>query len=139
MQLRTPWILSRKRLLVALVADGALFALLYFAFYELRFGVWPGLSLRIAVLLVIWSLSSYIIGRYSGPASSGHGLHAFNQVGRQLVATGLGLSLTLCIYALSYLDLNRDPAQASFRSFNSFFGIAFCIESSAFVAVASII
>ena len=117
MQLRTPWILSRKRLLAALVSDGALFALLYFAFYELRFGVWPGLSLRIALLLVMWSLSSYIIGRYSGPASSGHSLHAFNQVGRQLVATGFVLSLTLVFTLFHIWIFDRDPAQASFRSF----------------------
>ena len=117
MQLRTPWILSRKRLLAALVADGALFALLYFAFYELRFGVWPGLSLRIAVLLIIGSLSSYIIGRYSGPASSGGNLHALNQVCRQLVATGFVLSLTLVITLFHVWIFNQDPAQASFRSF----------------------
>ena len=71
-------ILSRKRLLAALAADGALFGLLYFALYELRFGIWPGFSVRIAVLLVIWSLSSYIIGRYSGPGNTGRELHALN-------------------------------------------------------------
>ena len=92
-QLRTPWILSRKRLVAALAADGALFALIYCSLIELRFGVWPGLSLRIAVLLVIWSLSSYVIGRYSGRATStsGHELHALNLVGRQLIATGFVL------------------------------------------------
>ena len=56
-----------KRLLAALAADGALFGLLYFALYELRFWYLARFSVRIAVLLVIWSLSSYIIGRYSGP------------------------------------------------------------------------
>ena len=92
MQLRLPWILSRKRMVAALVADGALFALLYFLLYELRFGVWPSLSLRIAALLVIWSLGSYVIGRYSGRANSGHQLHTLNLVGRQLIATSFVLS-----------------------------------------------
>ena len=117
MQLRTPWILSRKRLLAALVADGALFALLYFVLYELQFGVWPGLSLRIAVLLVIWSLSSYVIGRYSGLAKNGQDLHALNLVCRQLVATVFVLSLTLGITLFQVWLFNKDPVQASFRSF----------------------
>ena len=117
MQLRTPWILSRKRLLAALAADGALFALLYFALYELRFGIWPGFSVRIAVLLVIWSLSSYIIGRYSGRSNTGHELHALNLVGRQLIATGFVLSLTLGITLFQVWLFNKDPVQASFRSF----------------------
>ena len=117
MQLRTPWILSRKRLLVALAADGALFGLLYFALYELRFGIWPGFSVRIAVLLVIWSLSSYIIGRYSGPGNTGRELHALNSVGKQLIATGFVLSLTLGITLFQVWLFNKDPVQASFRSF----------------------
>ena len=119
MQLRTPWILSRKRLVAALAADGALFALIYCSLYELRFGVWPGLSLRIAVLLVIWSLSSYVIGRYSGRATStsGHELHALNLVGRQLIETGFVLFLMLVITLFDLWLFNKYPAQASFRSF----------------------
>ena len=117
MQLRLPWILSRKRLVAALVADGALFALLYFALYQFRFGVWPGLSLRMAVLLVIWSLTSYVIGRYSGRSNGGHELHVLNLFGRQLIATGFVLSLTLGITLLHVWLFNKDPVQASFRSF----------------------
>ena len=117
MQLRLPWILSRKRMVAALVADGALFALLYFLLYELRFGVWPSLSLRIAALLVIWSLSSYVIGRYSVRTISGHELHALNLIGRQLIATGFVLSLTLGITLFHIWLFNKDPAQATLRSF----------------------
>ena len=117
MQLRFPWILSRKRLVAASAADGVLFALLYFVLYELRFGVWPGLSLRIAALLVIWSLSSYVIGRYSGRASSGHELHALNRVCRQLIATLFVLTLTLGITLFHIWLFNKDPVQASYRSF----------------------
>ena len=111
MQLRFPWILSRKRLVAASAADGVLFALLYFVLYELRFGVWPGLSLRIAALLVIWSLSSYVIGRYSGRASSGHELHALNRVCRQLIATLFVLTLTLGITLFHIWLFNKDPVR----------------------------
>lgn len=104
-------------MVAALVADGALFALLYFLLYELRFGVWPSLSLRIAALLVIWSLSSYVIGRYSVRTISGHELHALNLIGRQLIATGFVLSLTLGITLFHIWLFNKDPAQATLRSF----------------------
>ena len=63
MQLSLPWILSRKRLIAALIADGILFAFLYYALYGWRFGVWPGPSPRLALLLSIWCLTSYV-GRY---------------------------------------------------------------------------
>ena len=89
MQLRPPWILSRKRLVCTVVADGALFALLYLALYELRFGVRPGLSLHMAVLLVIWSLSSYVIGRYSGRDKNGNELHALNLLAVNLLQQDL--------------------------------------------------
>ena len=117
MQLKPLWILSRKRLISILVADGALFLLLYLALYELRFGVRPGLSLHMSVLLVVWSLSSYVIGRYSGRDKKGNELHALNLVGSQLVATGFVLSLTLGITLLRIWLFNDYPVQASFRSF----------------------
>ena len=64
MQLNLPWILSRRRLIIAVIADGILFAFVYYGLYGWRFGVWPSLSTRLAVLLAIWSLTSYIMGRY---------------------------------------------------------------------------
>lgn len=117
MQLRLPWILSRKRLLIAVLADGSLFAFLYFALYKWRFGVWPGFSPRLAVLLAIWSLSSYVIGRYSGRAGAGHERHAWHFVGRQLIGTGFVLFLTLGITLLHIWTFDQNPVQASLRSF----------------------
>ena len=69
------------------------------------------------MLLVIWSLSSYIIGRCCGPGNTGRELHALNSVGKQLIATGFVLSLTLGITLFQVWLFNKDPVQASFRSF----------------------
>ena len=117
MQLRLPWILSRKRLIVAVVADAILFALLYYASYIWRFGVWPGFSPRLAVLLMIWSLCSYVIGRYVSGAKNFHVQHIWNFLGKQLICTGFVLFLTLGITLFHVWLLNQNSIQASFRSF----------------------
>ena len=66
MQISIPWILSRKRLLAAVIADGVLFGFLYYALYGWRFGFWP-LFARLAVLLTIWSLARVTsLGAMSG-------------------------------------------------------------------------
>ena len=97
MQLSLPWILSRKRLVAAAIADGALFAFLYYALYGWRFGVWPGFSSRLAVLLAIWLLTSYVIGRYVSGAERVSESDTWDFVGKQLICTGAVLLLTLGI------------------------------------------
>ena len=117
MQFSFPWILSRKRLIGAVIADGILFAFLYHSLYEWRFGVWPALSPRLALLLLIWSLSSYIIGRYASGSEKSSGSNAWDLVGKQLVGTSTVLLLTLSITLLHLWLFNKNPVQASFRSF----------------------
>ena len=117
MQFSFPWILSRKRLIGAVIADGILFAFLYHSLYEWRFGVWPALSPRLALLLLIWSLSSYIIGRYASGSDKSSGSNAWDLVGKQLVGTSTVLLLTLSITLLHVWLFNKNPVQASFRSF----------------------
>ena len=117
MQLSHPWILSRKRLIAAVIADGILFSFLYYVLYWLRFGVWPGLSLRLAVLLAIWSLTSYVIGRYVSGAERGYETDAWDFVGKQLIGTGTVLLLTLGITLLHIWFFNQNPVQVTFRSF----------------------
>ena len=117
MQFSFPWILSRKRLIVAVIADGILFALLYYLLYEWRFGVWPALSPRLALLLLIWALSSYIIGRYASGSERGFGINAWALVGKQLIGTSTVLLLTLGITLLHVWLFSKNPVQASFRSF----------------------
>ncbi|MBM5785858.1 MAG: hypothetical protein FJ076_13765, partial [Cyanobacteria bacterium K_DeepCast_35m_m1_288] len=64
MLLRLPWLNSRRRLLVALTMDSALFAVLYSAIFLQRFRVWPQFNIPLAALLAFWLICSYVIGRY---------------------------------------------------------------------------
>ena len=70
MQLRLPWILSRRRLLAALILDSALFVVLYNGLFLQRFGRWPYGSIFLPVLWAMWLLSSYVLGRYQGVDSA---------------------------------------------------------------------
>ena len=60
MQISLPWILSRKRLIAAIIADGIVFVFLYYAHYGWRFGVCICFA-QINSFLAIWSLASYIL------------------------------------------------------------------------------
>jgi len=117
MQLGLPWILSRKRLIAAVISDGFLFSFLYYVLYELRFGVWPAVSPRLALLLAVWSLTSYVIGRYVSGDRRVSESETWDFVGKQLIATGTVLFLTLGITLLHIWLFDQNPVQASFRSF----------------------
>ena len=116
MQITLPWILSRRRLVTAAVLDGVLFAGIYYPLFQWRFERWPGFSLRLAILLAIWLLCSYIFGRYA----SGDAKRRFD-VGlsliRQIASTALVLTVTLGITVLHLWLFNRNPVEATFRSF----------------------
>ncbi len=66
MQLRFPWILSRRRLLVAVLIDSALFIVLYNGLFLYRFGRLPDGSIFLQILWGTWVVSSYVLGRYQG-------------------------------------------------------------------------
>ena len=116
MQLSLPWILSRRRLIIAAITDAILFTFLYYTLYVWRFGVWPGFSPRLALLLVIWSLSSYVIGRYGNGAEKRPCL-GWSLTGKQLIGTGIVLLLTLGVTLIHIWLFNQNPGQATFRSF----------------------
>ena len=64
MQLRLPWLISRRRLLIAIFVDCLLFSLGYWLVFRARFGVWPEFYLPILLLLGVWIVASYVLGRY---------------------------------------------------------------------------
>ena len=117
MQFRLPWILSRKRLIVAAIADGILFVFLFYALYNLRFGLWPPVSPRLVLLLAIWSLASYVLGRYVSGDMRGSESETWDFVGKQLIGTGTVLLLTLGTTLLHIWLFNQNSVQSSFRSF----------------------
>ena len=79
--------------------------------------MWPGPSPRLALLLAIWCLTSYVIGRYVSGAERGSESDAWHFVGKQLIGTGIVLLLTLGITLLHIWLFNQNPVQASFRNF----------------------
>ena len=117
MQFRLPWILSRKRLITSVLLDGGLFVTLYCLLYQWRFDVWPALSLRLGLLLTIWLLVSYVIGRYPSGNTSDRLNFGWSFIAKQIVETGFVLALTLGITLLHIWLFGRNPVQATFRSF----------------------
>jgi len=104
--LRLPWLNSRRRLLVALAMESMLFAVLYYFFFQSRFGVWPGWNLPLACLLGFWLVASYVIGRYYD-AQEMHSAAAIKQAIRTLITLILSISVFLaCLW------LTSSPAQA---------------------------
>ena len=97
MLLRLPWLLSRKRLLASAFVDISLFSLLYIGDFLFRFRSLPGFSLPVAVLVALWLLISYVIGRYQG---------VFTAVGGHIFPSPLRTVLALVItIGLSFLFL----------------------------------
>ena len=117
MQLAFPWLLSRRRLIVAAWLDFSLFVGLYYDLYRLRFDMWPGFSLRLVFLLVIWSLGSYVMGRYVSGAAQEYEPNLWSFVVEQLIGTGFVLFITLMITVTHTWLFSQNPVQASFRSF----------------------
>ncbi|MCX5937378.1 MAG: exopolysaccharide biosynthesis polyprenyl glycosylphosphotransferase [Cyanobium sp. LacPavin_0920_WC12_MAG_62_9] len=64
MQLRLPWLISRRRLFIAILIDCLLFGLSYGVVFQARFGVWPEFYLPLTWLLEVWLVASYVLGRY---------------------------------------------------------------------------
>ena len=130
MQVRLPWILSRKRLITAALVDGVLFTALYYKLFEWRFDRLPGLSLRLSVLLLFWLLCSYVFGRFTSGDSKpslGSGLSLI----RQIASTALVLVVMLGITLLHLWLFNHQSVEATLRSFLiPFLGLLAILSSS---------
>ena len=116
MQVRLPWILSRKRLIIAALIDSIMFIVLYFQFFYFYFEYWPGFSSLLVLLLIVWMLSSYVAGRFASGDSSlmlGNGLTFVRQITRTIIIFLLAL-----LFASAYLwFFNQNPAENIFRGF----------------------
>ena len=112
MQISLPWILSRKRLIAAVIADGALFAFLY---CTLLVALWCcRLSRRIGSTIWFSELCHWALHQRRQKFSE---TETWDFVGKQLIGTGTVLLLTLGITLLHIWLFNQNSAQASFRSF----------------------
>jgi len=116
MQLRLPFLLSRKRLITAALLDGCVFTSLYYGMFYWSFERWPAVSLRIGALLVVWLAGSYVIGRYTFNEYKTRIRFGISVI-QQSVSTLVMLLLTLSVVLLHFWLFNRDPVLATFRSF----------------------
>ena len=116
MQLRLPWILSRRRLVFAVILESVLFASLYISLFLHRFGRWPDGSIFLPVLWAIWVVSSYVMGRYQSVDSLRSSDCAF-QFFKGFVKTTFVVAFSLS-GTLTYLWLFKSNiGDALFRSF----------------------
>ena len=98
MQIRFPWIISRKRLLVAAFLDGVIFAVIYCGYFYIRFERAPFVSARLILLLLLWTLCSYVFGRYINGREYKYqrlGLEVIQSFLRTLVVLSITLGITL--------------------------------------------
>ena len=112
MQIRLPWILSRRRLLFAIVVDSVLFALLYNSMYIQKFRNLAQWNFLLLGLLSFWILSSYVIGRYK--ISNNARVNANDILIIQIAAkTALVLSLIVPAMAILLISPNTEIEIAS--------------------------
>ena len=116
MQIRFPWIISRKRLLVAAFLDGIIFLATYCGYFYVRFERAPLVSTRLILLLILWTLSSYVFGRYINGRE-----YKYQRLGLEIIQlflrTLVVLSITLGITLLHSWLFNNELAEVTFRSF----------------------
>ena len=130
MQVRLPWILSRRRLITAAVLDGALFTTLYYLLFHRSFDRWPGLSFHIALLLIYWLLTSYVVGRFTSGDSKlqfGAGVSFI----RQIYSTALVLVLSLAPIIFYLWVNNQYSIEDALGSFLITFIFSLAVLSSA--------
>lgn len=125
MLLRLPWLLSRKRLLIALLIDTALFAVLYLGWFRFNFESWPEFSLPLTWLLEFWLVGSYVLGRYH-PSQEGSFALGISQVLRTLLMLVLSIGAYLIYHWLTATTLGAQDM----RSFLLPFLGALCVTSA---------
>ena len=99
-------------LLALALADAGLLIVFYNLFFWRRFHQWVGITPSVAILILLWVGSSYLLGRYSSPE---HGQQDSKR--KRLVTTAIVplLVLTCVVVVLSWGLKVEDPR--TFRSF----------------------
>ena len=125
MLLRLPWLLSRKRLLIDLLIDRALFAVLYLGWFRFNFQSWPEFSLPLTWLLEFWLVGSYVLGSYH-PSQEGSFAMGISQVLRTLLVLVLSIGAYLIYHWLTATTLGAQDM----RTFLLPFLGALCVTSA---------
>jgi exopolysaccharide biosynthesis polyprenyl glycosylphosphotransferase len=125
MLLRLPWLLSRKRLMTAVLVDSVLFSLLYTAAFLLCFGTLPGLSLPVAGIVSFWLMCSYVIGRYHAGVTC-----SAAQVINASLRTAAALSLCMGLYLSTFWIASATLGAKDSRGFLLPLLLAFALLSS---------
>ena len=110
------WIASRKRLIISVIFDSALFTILYFSLFLGRFGVLPPFSPQLTILLLFWLLSSYVFGRYVS-SDIGYTVPFGIRFFKQILITTFVSCLIISIILIYFWLFDKQPVQALFRSF----------------------
>jgi exopolysaccharide biosynthesis polyprenyl glycosylphosphotransferase len=99
-------------LLALALADTGLLIVFYNLFFWRRFQQWVGITPSVAILILLWVGSSYLLGRYSSPEQGQH-----DSKRKRLVTTAIVplLVLTCVVVVVSWGLKVEDPR--TFRSF----------------------
>ena len=123
MLLRLPWLLSRKRLLAALLIDTTLFSLLYLGWFRLNFASWPEFSLPLTWMLEFWLVSSYVLGRYHQVADRRSAL-LLSQLLRTFLVLLLSIGVYLAYHWLTATTLGAQDGRSFLLPFLLMLGLA---------------
>ena len=112
MQFRFPWILSRRRLLVAVLIDSGLFIILQSYLLISRFEIWPDGSMLCPLVWAIWVLSSYVLGRYKGVENFGTTKNEYlSLLLESIINAFFVIFIDLALISIGFLlIINIDPA-----------------------------
>jgi exopolysaccharide biosynthesis polyprenyl glycosylphosphotransferase len=109
---RTPWLKQRWMLLALALADTGLLIIFYNLFFWRRFHDWVWITPSVAILILLWVGSSYLLGRYSSPEDGQQ-----DSQRKRLVTTAIvPLFVLTCVVVVLSWGLKVDDPR-TFRSF----------------------
>ena len=136
MFIRLPWLLSRKRLLLAVFLDAAIFSIVYLTAFALRFGAWPGLSLPVLCMVGFWLTSSYVIGRYH-VLRSGRVYQAIRATLGATAALFLSVGIYLAFFWVTAAAFGAKDSRGFLMPLLLVFGLLSCLAQSALARLVS--